>query len=212
MAIRLFVIEDHAPIIVAGLKRLFYATRDGIEVAGESTSVEEAIRIADPDRFDVIILDLWLENRRPVENIRNLRSHFSSKPIVIYTSETSLVWKRRMYEEGAAAYVLKTAHRGEIKPAIECAAAGKTYNPLALTNFEVAKNQTPHDKQEPILSITEKEILFLLKNGSSHKEIARIIEKSQSFVDKILKDLRDRFEVKNNIELLSKMKLFEDLF
>ena len=45
--IRLFVIEDHAAIIVAGLKRLFFASRDGIEVTGFATSVEEAIENAE---------------------------------------------------------------------------------------------------------------------------------------------------------------------
>ena len=73
--IRLYVIEDHSSIIVPGLKRLFYSSRDGINVAGASESVEAAILEADPDSFDIFIFDLWLKNKLPIQNIQELVKH-----------------------------------------------------------------------------------------------------------------------------------------
>jgi DNA-binding NarL/FixJ family response regulator len=203
--IRLFVIEDHAAIIVAGLKRLFFTSRDGIEVTGFATSVEEAIEIADPDVFDLIILDLWLENRLPVVNINKVKSHFPEKPVLIYTSESSLVWKRRMMEEKAMGYVTKSASRSEIKTAIETVARGARYFPGNLN--EVNAKKVIVSNEDPALTISplQMEMLAMLANGANHKEIAKTIGTSLSSLEKILKSLRDQYEARNNIELLSKV-------
>lgn len=203
--IRLFVIEDHAAIIVAGLKRLFFASRDGIEVTGFATSVEEAIENADPDAFDLIILDLWLENRLPVVNIKKVKSQFPEKPVLIYTSESSLVWKRRMMEEKAMGYVTKSASRSEIKTAIETVARGARYFPGNLN--EVNAKKVIVSNEDPALTISplQMEMLAMLANGANHKEIAKTIGTSLSSLEKILKRLRDQYEAHNNIELLSKV-------
>ena len=58
--IRLFVIEDHATVIVSSFRFLFRPQRDGIHVAGFATTVDEAIANADPESFDLFILDLYI--------------------------------------------------------------------------------------------------------------------------------------------------------
>jgi DNA-binding NarL/FixJ family response regulator len=203
--IRLFVIEDHAAIIVAGLKRLFFASRDGIEVTGFATSVEEAIENADPDAFDLIILDLWLENRLPVVNIKKVKSQFPEKPVLIYTSESSLVWKRRMMEEKAMGYVTKSASRSEIKTAIETVAGGLRYFPGKLEDVNAKKVIVSNEDPALTISPLQMEMLAMLANGANHKEIAKTIGTSLSSLEKILKTLRDQYEAHNNIELLSKI-------
>ena len=55
--IRLFTIEDH-PVIVTGLKNLFRPSRDEIEITGAASNVDEAVLRADPETFDIILLDL----------------------------------------------------------------------------------------------------------------------------------------------------------
>lgn len=202
--IRLFVIEDHLAIIVSGLKRLFYSSRDGIEVTGASESVEEAIKMEDPDSFDIFIFDLWLENKLPVQNIKKLIEHFSDKHIIVYTSEESSVWKQRMFREGAMAYVSKKTPRSELKMIIEKVARGEKH-------FNI-KLEEPNQEQEkkdadipPLESLTpvQQEIIRLLAKGLKHKEVAGIIKISTSSVEKTLNLLRDRFKVKNNLELIS---------
>jgi DNA-binding NarL/FixJ family response regulator len=202
--IRLFVIEDHLAIIVSGLKRLFYSSRDGIEVTGASESVEEAIKMADPDSFDIFIFDLWLENKLPVQNIKKLIEHFSDKHIIVYTSEESSVWKQRMFREGAMAYVSKKTPRSELKMIIEKVDRGEKH-------FNI-KLEEPNQEQEkkdadipPLESLTpvQQEIIRLLAKGLKHKEVAGIIKISTSSVEKTLNLLRDRFKVKNNLELIS---------
>jgi len=210
--IRLYIIEDHLTIILNGLKRLFHPSRDGITVIGSSSSVEEAILKADPGSFDVFILDLWLENKLPIQNIRNLTQHFPGKQIIVYTHEESSVWKRRMYVEGATAYVIKSAKRPELKMVIQKAARGEKYFNINLAEANQKKEIHSDEASSFYLPPIQKEIIILLSKGLRHKEIAESIKTSTSTVDKILKDLRDQFQVKNNLELLSLLKNDEELF
>ena len=204
--IRLFIIEDHVTIIVSGLKRLFYSSRDGIEVTGFAQSVDEAIEAGDINSFDLIMLDLWLENREPIENFRRLTDHFPSKPIIIYTSEVSFSWIQRMYNEGAKAYLTKSASRTEIKNAIVNVKKGEKVFPVSLDQMMQKealqlKNKEKEEGQEPLTRV-QKEILEMLSKGLIHKEIADALNISPSNVEKTLKSLRIQFNVRNNVELM----------
>ena len=201
--IRLYVIEDHLAIIVSGLKRLFYSSRDGIDVTGSSVSVEEAIKIADPNSFDIFIFDLWLENRLPIQNIKKLIEHFPHKRIIVYTSEESSVWKQRMYKEGATAYVSKKTPRSELKMVIEKAAKGEKHFNLKLEELKQERETKEVDLPSSSLTPVQQEIITLLARGLKHKEVAALIKISTSKVEKTLNLLRNQFKVKNNLELIN---------
>ena len=201
--IRLYVIEDHLAIIVSGLIRLFYSSRDGIDVTGSSVSVEEAIKIADPNSFDIFIFDLWLENRLPIQNIKKLIEHFPDKRIIVYTSEESSVWKQRMFKEGATAYVSKKTQRSELKMVIEKAAKGEKHFNLKLEELNQERETKEVDLPSSSLTPVQQEIITLLARGLKHKEVAALIKISTSKVEKTLNLLRNQFKVKNNLELIN---------
>src|SRR5450759_1827143 len=150
--IRLYVIEDHESIIVSGLKRMFYSSRDGIDIVGSSKSVEDTINHAKPEDFDIFILDLWLESRTPLQDMRALKQAFPEKHVMIYTSETAVAWKIRMFEEGALAFITKTADRAEIKTAIQYVAEGRAFYPINIENINDRRVLIKIDGQEQILS------------------------------------------------------------
>ena len=100
--IRLFIIEDH-PIIVTGLRNLFRPSRDEIEIYGSASSADEAVKTDNSEAFDIIMLDLWLQSSPPLENMKKLKEKFPTKPIVMFTSEESSVWQRKMFDAGAKA-------------------------------------------------------------------------------------------------------------
>ena len=204
--IRLYVIEDHETIIISGLKRMFYSSRDGIEVAGSSKSVEETIKNAIPDDFDVFILDLWLESKTPLEDLKSLKQAFPGKNIMIYSSETAVAWKIRMFEEGVKAFVTKTADRAEIKTAIRNTSEGKTYYPIDLGNLTEKNALVTVHNQEQLISPVQLEIINMLANGCSHIEIADVIGMSRSGLENILKGLRMKFNARNITELVAIVK------
>ena len=111
--IRLLVIEDH-PVAVTGLRNMFRPLRDGIEISIFENSIDKVITNVKAENFDLIVLDLYLFSTDPLDNLNRLRTHFPGKPIVIFTSEESEDWQRKMFNAGVKAYIFKSASRKEI--------------------------------------------------------------------------------------------------
>ena len=199
--IRLFIIEDHITVIVSSLRYLFRPKRDGIIVTGYAETVEDTIASADPDSVDLFILDLYIPGHLPIENIRKLKKHFPGKPIAIYTSETSASWREKMMDEGAFTYITKDSPRYKLKLAIQHAARGELF---FFGQKESNEIESPGDNSVSIrnnISPIQHEIVKLIAEGLTHKEISEQLGISRSMIEKVLRNLRKSFKAKNNIEL-----------
>jgi len=185
---------------------MFFPGRDGIDIIGSSKTAEHALSHAGSEDFDLFILDLWLESRAPLQDLISLRNAFPNKPIMIYTSETSLAWKSKMVEEGVLAYITKTAERNEIRAAILSVANGIPYYPVNMGDDKVRKALITTDSGNGMLTPVQKEIINMLISGNSHKEIIKAIGKSRSTLEGILKAMRKNYDAKTNIELVLKVK------
>ncbi len=200
--IRLFVIEDH-PIIVTGLRNLFRPSRDEVEIYSSAATVEEAIQKNDPEAFDIILLDLWLHSTPPLENVKRLKEKFPDKPIVIFTSEGSTLWQRKMFEAGVKAYLLKTAEKSEIKLTLEKVMQGMTVF-AGIMEEDFLHKKLGHDIASIKRSLTanQMEIVRLLSNGMTQQKIADIKGTTVSNIEKTLKHIREVCDAKNNTELV----------
>ena len=199
--IRLFVIEDH-PVIVTGLRNLFRPSRDEIEVVGSSSNMDDAIIHADPDTFDIFMLDLWLPDSHPLQNVKKLKDNFPGKPIMIFTSEESSAWQRKMFEAGVMAYLLKSSSKFEIKSTLEKIMKGQiVFSGLVEPDYE--KNlMSVLSGQKYNLTPNQKELVFLLSSGLTQQQIADSKKTSVSTVEKTLKHVREKYAAKNNSELI----------
>ncbi|MGA3014343.1 MAG: response regulator transcription factor [Bacteroidales bacterium] len=199
--IRLFTIEDH-PVIITGLRNTFRPSRDGIEITGSASDVDEAIAKANPSAFDMFLLDLWIPGYQPLQNIRKLRQYFAGKPVVIFTSEDSVIWQRKMFEAGAMAYLLKNAEKNEIRLTLEKVAQGMT---VFTGIVEPEREQTfraGFSDPRYILTPNQKEYVVFLSNGLTQPEIAEKKCLSISTVEKTIKSIREKCGAKNNAELV----------
>jgi DNA-binding NarL/FixJ family response regulator len=199
--IRLFTIEDH-PVIITGLRNLFRPSRDGIEIVGSASQVDEAISKADPESFDIFLLDLWIPSSHPLQNVKKIKDKFPTKPIVIFTSEESMIWQRKMFEAGAVAYLLKTADKGEIKSTLEKVAKGLTIFTGVIQSTEDEKFRSAFTDPKYILTPNQKELIVMLSNGLSQQAIAEQKGTSISNVEKTLKHVREKCHAKSNVELI----------
>lgn len=199
--IRIHVIEDNELIIVTGLRSLFRPNRDNIVFQGSSANVAEMISKVRAEDIDMIILDLYLPGTNPKENIRLLRQHFPTKPVMILTNEKSAVWMLTMRKEGAHSYLIKDVSRDELKLAIQKTAAGKVYFPELPDEAEIQAT-TNEARIFGELSPDHQTIIRLLVQGLYHEEIAQHINQSRSSVEKKLADARAAFNVRTNIELV----------
>jgi DNA-binding NarL/FixJ family response regulator len=199
--IRLFTIEDH-PVIISGLRNTFRPSRDGIEIVGSANNVDDAIASADPYTFDIFLLDLWIPGYQPLQNIKNIRQNFPGKPVVMFTSEDSTLWQRKMFEAGAMAYLLKNAEKNEIRMTLEKVAQGMT---VFTGMIEPEREQTFRSGfADPryILTPNQKEYVVFLSNGLTQHEIAEKKSLSISTVEKTIKNIREKCAARNNAELV----------
>ena len=199
--IRLFTIEDH-PVIITGLRNLFRPSRDGIEIVGSANHIDETILKADPESFDIFLLDLWIPSSHPLQNVKRIKEKFPNKPIVIFTSEESMIWQRKMFEAGAVAYLLKNADKSEIKSTLEKVARGLTIFSGIIEPAEDEKFRAAFTDPKYILTPNQKELVVMLSNGLSQQSIADQKGTSISNVEKTLKHIREKCHAKSNVELI----------
>jgi two-component system response regulator FimZ (fimbrial Z protein) len=199
--IRLFTIEDH-PVIITGLRNTFRPSRDGVEIIGSAKTVDETIETAIPDSFDIFLLDLWIPGYQPLHNMRILRQHFPEKPIVMFTSEDSSIWQRKMFEAGAMAYLLKSADKNEIKLTLEKVSQGMTvFTGIVEPEQEKSFREGFADPRY-VLTPNQKEYIVFLSNGLTQPEIAKKKCLSISTVEKTIRSIRERCGARNNAELV----------
>jgi DNA-binding NarL/FixJ family response regulator len=199
--IRLYIIEDHPPII-AGLRNMFRSGRDNICIAGSAENMNEAITNAEQVMFDIFILDLWLPSGTPLDNVKLIKSKFPFKPVVVYTSEESSLWQRRMYKAGVAAYILKTMHRPDMKVILEKVAAGESIYPGSIKKDLQKKVYLNPEHKQFKLNSNQQNIISLLSKGYTYHKIAGEKKVSESTIEKTVKHIRELFDAKNNSELI----------
>jgi DNA-binding NarL/FixJ family response regulator len=203
--IRLLVIDDH-PVALTGFRNMFRPVRDGIEIVRTEATAEAAIAGVPADSFDLIVLDLWLGKSDPILNITGLRKHFPGKPVVIFTSEESAAWQRRMFEAGARAYILKSAPRKEIQSVITRVQRGA----IVFSDFisqEDLKGITG-DPRQLVSPITrnQRAILLDLAKGMNCPQVAAARKTSVSNIEKTLFNLRRKFGAGTTLELISLLR------
>jgi DNA-binding NarL/FixJ family response regulator len=199
--IRLFTIEDH-PVIITGLRNTFRPSRDQIEIIGSANSVDEAVTKADPDTFDIFLLDLWIPGSHPLQNVKKLKENVPGKPVVMFTSEDSTVWQRKMFEAGAMAYLLKNAEKIEIKATLEKVSHGMTVFSGMIEPEREQIFRSGFADPKYVLTTNQKEYVVFLSNGLTQQEIAEKKGLSISTVEKTIKNIREKCDAKNNLELV----------
>lgn len=199
--IRLMVIEDNAILVLAGLRNFFRPERDSIQVYESASCVEEAVRLAVADKFDVILLDMMIPDSTPGNNISMLKNKFPGKPIVIYTSIDSDQWRKRMFNLGVHGYVHKNDNRDTLKRAIMDAFSGKiTFNMDSVNTPETGS--TASALVENTLTVTEKEMLSMLADGLRYKEIGEALKMKSVTVETAIKRIRKKFGANSTPQLI----------
>lgn len=199
--IRVLVIEDNATLVLAGLRAFFRPERDRIKVCESFPGVEEAVKLSSPDSFELILLDLMIPDHTPGDNISRLKDHFPDKPVVIYTSIDSDLWRKRMFSLGAHGYVHKNDSREVLKRAILDAFDGKiTLHTDAGNKPETVLYTTGISDNS--LSIIEKEMLSMLAEGLRYKQIATSLNMNEVAIEATVKRIRKKFGAASTTQLI----------
>ena len=124
--IRVFIIEDQ-PLIINGLKGIFRGNRDGLKIVGSAEDIKETLKIADSDNIDILLLGNSIPVTETLRNIDILKEQYPGKPIVILTSEESVIWKRKIMSAGVQGCISKSSDKAWINYVLKHVGAGSPY-------------------------------------------------------------------------------------
>ena len=172
MTIRIFLLDDHE-LVRRGLRDLL-ETEEDLEVTGEASTAEEALRRVPAARPHVAVLDVRLPDGSGVEVCREIRS---AHPEVRCLMLTSFADDEALFDAimaGASGYVLKQVRGNELVEDIRRVAAGQSLLDPAVTARVLDRLRRGPEEDEQVASLTEQEqhILELLAEGLTNRQIA----------------------------------------
>jgi two-component system, NarL family, nitrate/nitrite response regulator NarL len=170
--IKILLVDDH-PFVRKGISSCL-ARHDQLLIAGEAADGVEAVAKARELLPDIMLLDLGLPRMSGLAVAEVLRQELPKIKVIIFSMYQRAEYLPRILQSGARGYVLKSLSLEDLVRAIETVAAGDCYfSPeiarLALTELVRGKSTGPAPAK---LSNREREVLILLANGLSNKEVA----------------------------------------
>jgi len=194
--VRVLVVDDH-PLLRQGVVATLTSARD-FDVVAEASTGAEAVRLAAITKPDLVLLDVGLPDMSGVEVIPLIAAKSPDAKIAILTvaddSETVLEALRA----GAAGYLLKGIAGAELVTAVRQIVAGQDYvSPAAAKNVV---QSVAHPTRKPELSDREREVLDLLREGLTNREIADRLFLSEKTVKHYVTALMRKLHVRNRVE------------
>ena len=172
---RVLLADDHK-LVRTGM-RLLLESMPGITVVGEAADGEEALRLIDQLRPDVVLMDLAMPGVSGLDALRQARQRFPATRIVVVSMHADEAYVEQALASGAAGYLLKGADKAELEHALRVAAQGQTYLSPAISQAVVAALMKASDavrvtSQIESLTPRQREVLKLIAEGYSTKRAA----------------------------------------
>lgn len=182
--IRVLIADDHT-IVRSGVRLLLEGQPD-MEVIGEALTGDAAVEMAETLQPDVILMDIAMPGLDGIEATRRIKGQAPHIGVLVLTMHRSDEHFFAMLQAGASGYVLKAAETNELLSAIRSVARGEAflYPAMAKRLMQDYLSRTPAyaDPETSLLTPREKEILRLIADGYTNKEIAERLVLSPSTV------------------------------
>jgi len=204
--VRIMIVDDHALVRrgMAHVVRECFSDADVVETAG----AEEAIRVMESDPVDIALVDVRLPDIDGLDLLHDLRARWTDVPVIMLTTFDHAHYVRRALAEGAAGYLLKDATPEDLQQAIKVALSGggNVLSPRVIQNLFEAMDAGDRDESEvrhrSSSSLTQREtdILALLSEGRSNRDISRALFLSEKTVKAHLAAIFRKLGVSNRTQ------------
>jgi len=193
--ITVLLVDDHA-LVRRGFRRII-EDEQHIRVIGEANDGDEAVRMARELRPQVIVMDCALPGTNGMEATRRILAIAPETAILMLSMHSEETWVRQALAAGARGYILKNILDMELVSAIEQVAAGHTV---------IAPQVSPPDalkgERNKGLSVREMEILQLIVDGKSNKEIASQLSLSANTISVHRANIMEALGIHKTAELV----------
>jgi two-component system response regulator NreC len=180
-AIRVLLADDHG-IVRQGLK-LILATQPDFEVIGEASNGREAAELAEKLRPDIVLMDVQMPELNGIEATRRMVAANARIRVLVLRMHKEALYVREVLQAGARGYILKDAIDTELLSAMRSVARGDGYISPAVSGALLTDYREQSANPLDTLSTREREVLQLIAEGKTNKEVATKLNLSVYTVD-----------------------------
>ena len=201
---RVLIVEDHQ-LFREGLKAMLNS-RDDVDIIGEAEDGLEAVRQIRKDKPELILLDLSMPKMGGISVMREAKRELPDTRILALTIHESDQFVLEAFDAGADGYCIKDASRKELMNAIDCVLQGKPYiNPdisnQVIKGYVSGKRALKKESAWDTVTQREREVLKLLAEGYTNKDIGNFLHISVKTVEKHRANLIGKLDLHNVAQL-----------
>lgn len=203
MATRVLIADDHA-IVRTGLRALL-REEAGMELVGEASGGEEALRLVESINPDILVLDLSMPDMDGIQVTKRVHASSPHIRILILTVHEDEALLREAIRAGAAGYILKHAAEEELISAINMVQMGDIYvHPRLIRSLldVPQKNISPSPQPEDLLTPRELDVLNLIVQGFTNRQIAEELSLSVRTVEGYRANMTEKLGLHSRAELV----------
>jgi DNA-binding NarL/FixJ family response regulator len=201
---RILIVDDH-PLVRSGLRELISLQPD-LEVCGEAADANEAMRLLDSKRPDLMIVDLSLKESSGLELIKRIKGRAADVKILVSSMHDESLYAERVLNAGALGYVNKQEAMDKVIEAVRHVLAGRVYLSSAMSDRMLRRltndNQPPERSPIETLSDRELEVFEMIGRGLKTSEIALRLHLSGKTVESHREHIKDKLRLKTGAELI----------
>ncbi len=181
MTIRILLADDH--VVMRNGLRLLLERQSNLKVVGEAADGREAVELAAAEKPDVVVMDIAMPHLNGVEAARQIAIRSPQTAIAILSMHSDESYVIRSLKAGARAYLLKDSAEADLISAINAIMEGKSYFSLAVRNllkedYMRQLDEAGSEDSYDLLTTREREVLQLVAEGKSNKEVANLLNLS----------------------------------
>ncbi|MCL4401739.1 MAG: response regulator transcription factor [Acidobacteria bacterium] len=202
---RIIIADDH-PFMRTGLRHVL-EEHSMFQIVGEASDGREAVKLAEQQRPDVAILDIGMPNLNGIEAARQISATLPNTVIVVLSMHSDESYVLRALKAGARAYLLKQSAEADLVAAIRAVMQGKTYFSPAVSQMlldDYIRQMRDRDVEDSyeLLTAREREILQLVAEGKSNKDIANLLNLSVYTVETHRSNMMEKLNLHTVPELI----------
>jgi DNA-binding NarL/FixJ family response regulator len=179
--IKILLADDHS-MVRQGFRRILEAQQD-IEIVGEASDGREAVTLVEQLKPDVVVMDVAMPGLNGIEATRRISEVSPRTRVLALSMHKDGVYVREILRAGARGYLLKDAFDADLIAAVRAVARGEGYIAPAVADSVLADYRQQVSDPIDLLTSREREVLQLIAEGKTNKEIAAHLNLSVYTVD-----------------------------
>lgn len=191
----ILLVDDHA-IVTDGIRALL-GNEPGIHIVGEARNGHDALDMLRILKIDLIIMDIDMPGLNGIETAKIIRKEMSDKKIIMLTMHDEKAVIKQLQDIGADGYLLKNSPKAELMRAIEAVSSGGSYFGEDIQAVLLREDTRPQNDALKDLTDREIEIIRLIADGLSNKEIGEKLFISHRTVDTHRTNVMTKLELHN---------------